>query len=949
MHKPDLFQQTASPLQVQGSAAYTFTTLQHGLESSSYWRRFIKTPIPPTESALPAVNEFLAILQVGARRYRYIDLRAAERAGLVPVSNLPVSLRILLENILRHRHRGEDSDVGAIRDWSVNGSCEREISFYPARVLMPDSSGVPLVGDLAAMRDAVLAAGGDPARVNPLTPVDIVIDHSVITDYAGTAQAYDLNLALEYQRNAERYSFLKWAQSSFDNFRVVPPSVGIVHQVNLEYLARVVWTDDSRVGEDPPMAYPDTLVGMDSHTTMVNAIGVLGWGVGGIEAGAALLGQPISMPLPPVLGCEVTGRARPGVTGTDIVLTLTEMLRKQGVVGKFVEFFGDGLDQLSLADRATIANMAPEAGATMCFFPIDRETIDYLTATGRASEQVALVEAYAKAQGLWRDGGAHDIAFTEVIQFDLSAVRVSLAGPRRPQDRVDLDGVAQRFAESYADRLSGWQPRALPVPAGEHRLDHGDIVIAAITSCTNTANPRAMVGAGLLARNLHARGVTSKPWVKTSLAPGSRVVSDYLREAGLQEPLNAMGFHLVGYGCMTCAGASGSLDPAIAGQLEAGELVVATMLSGNRNFEGRTHALARANFLASPALVLAYACAGSVMLDLTSQPLALGSDGRPVYLAEVWPSDQEIDATIQRSITPELFSRRYADAFKGDLRWQKLAVTQGLNYDWDPRSSYLRRPPHFDADSVAEHFGQGDILDARPLLMLGDSITTDHISPVDAIRSGSPAADYLASLGVAPADFNTLLARRGNHDAMLRGTFANHRLVNEMVAGKEGGWARHMPSGAVLAVHEAAQRYRTSSTALVLLAGAEYGTGSSRDWAAKGTRLLGVRAVIAESFERIHRSNLVGMGVLPLQFALGVTRKTLGLTVAETFSITGLTGALLPRQTLPCEIRYEDGRRATIGLICRLDIPREILWYRRGGILPYVADTLIAPPSDKAG
>jgi len=900
----------------------------------------------PPHDALrqPGADDLVACLEVGARRYDYVDLRAAERMGLAPVSRLPVSLRILLENILRHRHLGDDSDLAAVCDWIHSRSSEREINFYPTRVLMPDSSGVPLIGDMAAMRDAVRAAGGDPTLVNPLIPVDIVIDHSVITDHAGTPQAYDLNLALEYQRNAERYTFLKWAQGSFTNFRVVPPSMGIVHQVNLEYLSRVVWTGGGASG--PTTAYPDTLVGMDSHTTMVNGIGVLGWGVGGIEAGAVMLSQPISMQLPQVVGCQVTGRLRPGVTSTDIVLTLTERLRQHKVVGKFVEFYGDGLDHLPVSHRATIANMAPESGATMCFFPTDQATIDYLIATGRSSEQVALVQAYVQAQGLWRGDGAQDIAYSEFLVFDLESVQPSLAGPRRPQDRVDLCGAAQRFVESYADRLNGWRPQGAPIDAAiEHRLDHGDIVIAAITSCTNTANPPAMVGAGLLARKLRARGVVVKPWVKTSLAPGSRVVTDYLRAAGLQDDLDALGFNLVGYGCMTCAGASGQLDPKIAGQIETGELVVATVLSSNRNFEGRTHALARANFLCSPALVVAYACAGSITLDLTREPLALDRHGAPVWLADVWPSDNEIEDVIQATLSAELFTRRYATVFEGDRLWQRLQVTRGLHYDWDPRSTYIRRPPYFEAETVAERFGQGDILAARPLVLLGDSITTDHISPVNVIGANSPAGAYLASLGVALTDFNTLLARRGNHDVMVRGTFANPRLVNEMVVGREGGWTCHTPSSEVMRIHEAAQRYRTEGTPLLVVAGTEYGTGSSRDWAAKGLRLLGVRAVIAESFERIHRSNLVGMGVLPLQFPPGVTRHTLGLTGEETFSITGLGATLVPRHALACEIRYAGGRRATVPLLCRLDIPREIAWYRHGGILQYVVEALLVKSS----
>ncbi len=890
-------------------------------------------------------EELGACLVVSGRAYDYVDLRAAERMGLAPVSHFPVVMRILLENILRHWLPNEDSDITAMRDWLANRSSEREISFYPARVLMPDSSGVPLLGDLAAMRDAVRKAGADQGLVNPKIQVDIVIDHSVITDFAGTAQAYELNLALEYQRNAERYGFLKWAQASFSNLRVIPPSMGIVHQINLEYLARVVWAEGEKKKEEGvrSMAFPDTLVGTDSHMPMVNGIGVLGWGVGGIEAVAVMLGQPISMQLPQVVGCEITGRARPGVSSSDIALTLTERLRQHKVVGKFVEFFGAGLDYLPVSHRATISNMAPECGATMSFFPVDQATLDYLTATGRSSEQVALVEAYTKAQGLWRSEDAQEIAYSERLVFDLDSVKPSMAGPSRPQDRVDLADVAQRFAGAYVDRLAGWQPLAAEDKAGAlHQLDHGDIVIAAITSCTNTSNPHAMVAAGLLAQKLNERGVRAKPWVKTSLALGSRVVTDYLRAAGLQEHLDALGFHLVGYGCMTCAGGSGPLASEISAQIENGDLVVATVLSSNRNFEGRTHALARANFLGSPALVVAYACAGSVSTDLTTEPIALDRDGVPVWLADVWPGDEEIEGVLRVNLSPELFKQRYATAFEGNSRWQKLLAPQGPYYHWDTRSSYIRRPPYFDAGYEREHFGRHDILAARPLLQLGDSITTDHISPVNAITEKSEAGRYLAGLGVAVADFNTLLARRGNHDVMVRGTFANSRLANEMAAGREGGWTVHVPTGEIMTIHEAAQRYRDEGIPLVVIAGAEYGTGSSRDWAAKGVRLLGVRAVIAESFERIHRSNLVGMGVLPLQFPSGVTRQTLGLTGDETFSISGLGGALEPRQTLDCEILYTDGRSTVVSMLSRLDIPREIAWYRKGGILPYVLD-LLAP------
>jgi aconitate hydratase len=888
-----------------------------------------------------------ATLQVGGKTFRHVDLLAAGRAAGVAVDRLPVTFRILLENILRHRQPGDDRDLAAMRGWLDSRAREQDISFYPARVLMPDSSGVPLLADLAAMRDAVRDAGGDASCVNPHTQVDLVVDHSVVTDHAGQAGAIDLNVALEYLRNGERYRFLKWAQSAFTGLRLVPPSTGIVHQVNLEYLAQVVAVAVAPEG-GPPWAFPDTLVGMDSHTSMVNALGVLGWGVGGIEAGAVMLGQPVSLLLPRVVGCEVTGRLRPGVSSTDLALTLTERLRKHQVVGQFVEFFGAGLDQLPVSCRATLANMAPESGATMSFFPVDQATLDYLTATGRDAKDVERVAAVTRTQALWRPADPAAIAFSDRLVFDLDSVRPSMAGPKRPQDRVDLAQVPSRFATSFEQRLGGWKPVAAAVDitldqvsqaAGERPLDHGDIVIAAITSCTNTANPQAMMAAGLLARKLTTRGVTVPPWVKTSLSPGSRVVTDYLQAAGLQPHLDALGFHLTGYGCMTCAGGSGELDPGVAAQVRERDLVVAAVLSSNRNFEGRTHPLVRAGFLGSPALVVAYACAGSVARDLTREPISLDCDGAPVWLADVWPSDEEINAAVRDCVFPGLFSSRYASVFDGDQRWQELQAPSGLHYPWEPASTYLRRPPYFDALPCGP--AQASIVAARALLMLGDSVTTDHISPTHAIAPDSESGRYLASLGVAEADYSTLLARRGNHEVMLRGTFANPRLTNEMTPGHEGAWTRHWPDGQLMSIYEAARRYREVRVPMVVVAGSEYGTGSSRDWAAKGVALLGVRAVIAESFERIHRSNLAGMGVLPLQFPAGVTRRSLGLTGEETFSIGGLDGDLIPGKPLECEVSRRDGSRTIVRLLCRLDIPREVDWWSHGGILPYVLASLL--------
>lgn len=873
-------------------------------------------------------------LVVGDRQFHYFSLRAADEAGLAPVRRLPRSLRVLLENLLRHSDEGVAirDDIAAVAHWPETRTSDREISFYPARVIMPDSSGVPLIADLAAMRDAVRSAGGNPDEINPLIPVDLVIDHSAAVDFAGRPDALARNLELEYARERERYTFLKWAQNSFRNLRVVPPAMGIVHQVNLEYLARAVWT--SHVGETC-IAYPDTLVGMDSHTPMVNSLGVIGWGVGGIEAGAAMLGQPISMLLPEVVGCRIKGVARPGVTCTDLVLTLTQQLRKHGVVGKFVEFFGEGLARLPLADRATLANMTPEFGATVSYFPIDSEALRYLALTGRDAAQLALIEAYAKAQGLWGENGVEEPCFTSIVEFDLGSVEASVSGPKRPQDRVPLRAVPDTFKSAFAERLNTHAPAGSSESRPDRDFTHGDVVIAAITSCTNTSNPSAMVGAGLLARNLRKAGLSRKPWVKTSLAPGSRVVTDYLEAAGLLEDLSALGFDVVGYGCMTCSGASGPLAPDVTKAIDEQKLVVASVLSGNRNFEGRIHPSARANYLASPALVVAYAAAGSVLMDLTQQPMGIDARGLPVLLEDLWPSDDEIARVLAKVLSPSLFSERYATVFAGDSTWQKLEAATALNYPWDPRSTYIRRPPYFD-EGLRLEGNAADIANARILALLGDSITTDHISPVSGVRPNTPAGKYLAQQGVAAADFNSFSSRRGNHDVMIRGTFSNIRLRNEMAPEHEGGITRHVPSEKEMPIYDAAMLYREERTPLIVVAGAEYGTGSSRDWAAKGTRLLGVRAVLAESFERIHRSNLIGMGVLPLQFPAGVNRKTLKLTGDETFTFRAQRHALRPRQTLACHIAYADGRAHTIEVTARLDIPREIEWYEHGGILPYM-------------
>ena len=900
-------------------------------------------------------------LSVGGLVVEYFSLAALARAGVEEVARLPFSLKILVENLLRHedgRTVTAEDIVAVCR--SVTGTRpEREIAFRPARVLMQDFTGVPAIVDLAAMREWMRAHGGDPRRINPLTPVDLVIDHSVQVDHFGTPTAFAENVALEFERNHERYRFLKWGQQAFANFRVLPPGMGIVHQVNLEYLARVVFVEGG-------IAYPDTLVGTDSHTTMVNGMGVLGWGVGGIEAEAAMLGQPITMPIPEVVGFRLTGELPPEATATDLVLTVTELLRRKGVVGKFVEFYGPGLRSLSLADRATIANMAPEYGATVGFFPVDEETLRYLRLTGREEDLVALVEAYTKAQGLFRDAETSDPVFAETIELDLSTVEPSLAGPRRPQDRVPLRHARRGFRRALlemlqgeaskleADSLARWveeggqEPaptslrKRIPVRMNDHEVElgHGSVVIAALTSCTNTSNPTVMIAAGLLAKKAVERGLRSKPWVKTSLAPGSRVVVEYLREAGLLSYLEALRFHVVGYGCTTCIGNSGPLPEPIARAIQEEGLIAAAVLSGNRNFEGRVHPLVRANYLASPPLVVAYALVGTMDVDLLAEPLGMDAEGRPVYVKDIWPTPEEIRATMAKVLRSETFRRTYAEVFRGEERWNALPVPTGELFAWEEASTYIRRPPFFE-EMPREAPPLENICGARVLLMLGDSVTTDHISPAGSIPVHSPAGQYLIARGVAPSDFNSYGARRGNHEVMIRGTFANIRLRNLLLPGVEGGWTVHFPDGERLTIFEAAERYRAENVPLLVLAGKEYGSGSSRDWAAKGPRLLGVRAVLAESFERIHRSNLVGMGILPLQFREGENCQTLGLTGREIYDIEGLAPQLMPRQTVTVRAHREDGSEIVFSAIARVDTPIEVEYYRHGGILPYVLRALL--------
>jgi aconitate hydratase len=893
-----------------------------------------------TAAAHPDSFKCRKTLTAGEKTYEYFSLPDAEKNGLAGISRLPTSLKVLLENLLRFEdgRSVKADDIRAVAEWLKARTSTREIAYRPARVLMQDFTGVPAVVDLAAMRDAMRHLGGDPSRINPLVPVDLVIDHSVQVDYFGTADAFRRNVEIEYERNKERYEFLRWGAGAFNNFSVVPPGTGICHQVNLEYLAQSVWTKElgSRT-----QAFPDTCVGTDSHTTMVNALGVLGWGVGGIEAEAAMLGQPVAMVIPEVIGFRFHGRLKEGVTATDLVLTCTQLLRKRGVVEKFVEYFGDGLDNLSVEDRATIANMAPEYGATCGFFPVDADTIKYLKATGRAPERVTLVEAYCKAQGMWREAGAAP-AYTDVLELDLATVEPSMAGPKRPQDRVPLAGAKAGFAAALPDIVKGATlSQRANVEGADYDLGNGDVVIAAITSCTNTSNPSVLIAAGLVARNARAKGLKAKPWVKTSLAPGSQVVTDYLAKAGLQDDLDAMGFNLAGYGCTTCIGNSGPLPDAIGDAVRASDLVVAAVLSGNRNFEGRVNPDVKANYLASPPLVVAYAIAGTLNKDLATEPLGTGSDGQPVYLKDIWPTSAEIAGLIRTSVTPEMFARRYGAVFTGDEKWQAMGKAKPtLTYSWNSGSTYVQNPPYFE-DMPAAPAPIGDIIDARILGLFQDSITTDHISPAGSIKKDGPAGTYLIEHQVRPAEFNSYGARRGNHNVMMRGTFANVRIKNAMMGGREGGNTVHYPSGDSLSIYDAAMRYKAEGVPLVVLAGREYGTGSSRDWAAKGTRLLGVRAVIAQSFERIHRSNLVGMGVLPLVFEDGQSWQGLGLTGQESIAIRGLAD-LRPRQKLAVEIAGTDGKATTIQVLCRIDTEEEMGYYRNGGILPFVLRNLAA-------
>ncbi len=891
-------------------------------------------------------NSFGAVrdLEIRGDSFRFCSLPALQQAGFPGVDRLPFSLKVLLENLLRHEDGAsvKAGDIQALANWQPKVGIEKEIAFTPARVLLQDFTGVPAVVDLAAMRDAMAKLGGDSNRVNPLQPMELVIDHSVQVDHFGTADAFHLNAELEYARNRERYTFLRWGQNAFANFRVVPPETGIVHQVNLEYLARVVFraTRDGRA-----WAYPDTVVGTDSHTTMVNGLGVVGWGVGGIEAEAAMLGQPISMLVPTVVGFRLAGSLPPGTTATDLVLTVTERLRKHGVVGKFVEFFGPGLSSLTLADRATLSNMCPEYGATVAIFPIDAMTIDYLRLTGRDDASVALVEAYAKAQGLFADIRLPDASYDEFIELDLGSIEPSLAGPKRPQDRVALWAAKAKFSaalpQMLAERKAPPAPAAVaePAPAGV-AIDHGAVVIAAITSCTNTSNPSVLVAAGLLAKRAVEKGLTTKPWVKTSLAPGSQVVTEYLRKAGLSPYLDALGFNLVGYGCTTCIGNSGPIPDAVAAQIESRGLIVASVLSGNRNFEGRVQPLVRANYLASPPLVVAYALAGSMLVDLATEPLGTGRDGEPVYLKDIWPDERDVRACIAQSVSAGMYREVYAKVFEGDARWQAIAPPAGERFAWDDESTYIRNPPYFDGLTVQPPPPQ-PIAGARVLAVLGDSITTDHISPAGNIKADSPAGRYLQARGVAPKDFNQYGARRGNHEVMMRGTFANIRLKNQLVPGTEGGVTAFLPGGEVMPIFDAAMKYQAAGVPLVILAGKEYGSGSSRDWAAKGTALLGVKAVIAESFERIHRSNLVNMGLLPLQFEAGASAASLGLTGRETFEIVGAADALAPRGTVTVRATADDGTVQAFEARVRIDTPEELVAYRNGGILPYVLRQLL--------
>jgi len=882
-------------------------------------------------------------LSSGGASIAYYSISAAEAAGLGDFSKLPAALKVVLENMLRFEDGGRTvsvDDIKAFAEWGANGGQNpREIAYRPARVLMQDFTGVPAVVDLAAMRDGIKGLGGDPQKINPLVPVDLVIDHSVMIDAFGNARAFQTNVDREYERNLERYTFLKWGQNAFDNFRVVPPGTGICHQVNVEYLAQTVWTDKDQNGEE--VAYPDTLVGTDSHTTMVNGLAVLGWGVGGIEAEAAMLGQPISMLIPEVVGFKLTGEMMEGTTGTDLVLKVVELLRAKGVVGKFVEFYGEGLDHLPLADRATIANMAPEYGATCGFFPIDDETLRYLRQTGRDEDRIALVAAYAKENGFWR-GADYAPVYTDTLELDMGEIVPAISGPKRPQDYLPLTGATEAFAKEMAETFKRPMGKDVAVEGEDYAMSSGKVVIASITSCTNTSNPYVMIGAGLVARKARALGLDRKPWVKTSLAPGSQVVTEYLEAAGLQEDLDAVGFNLVGYGCTTCIGNSGPLQPEISTAINKGDLVATAVLSGNRNFEGRISPDVRANYLASPPLVVAYALAGDMNINLTTEPLGQDKDGNDVFLKDIWPTNKEIADLVHKTVTREAFLKKYADVFKGDEKWQAVETTDAETYDWPAHSTYIQNPPYFQGMG-AEAGVISDVENARVLALLGDMITTDHISPAGSFTAETPAGQYLVERQVPVREFNSYGSRRGNHQVMMRGTFANIRIRNEMLAdengGVEGGYTKG-PDGAQTSIYDAAMDYQDAGTPLVIFAGEQYGAGSSRDWAAKGTALLGVKAVVAESYERIHRSNLVGMGVIPFEFTGGDTRKSLGLTGDEVISITGLAGDLKPLSEVPCTVTYGDGTVKEIALKCRIDTEVEIEYVENGGVLHYVLRNL---------
>ncbi len=891
---------------------------------------------------MPQSNSFgaAATLRVGSSEYKYYALEALEKRG-ANISRIPYSIKILLENLLRTENGAtvKPSDIEYVAQWKI-GAQAKEINFSPARVLLQDFTGVPCVVDLAAMRDALRTMGADPQRANPLIPADLVIDHSVQVDQFGSSGAFAFNALLEFQRNQERYAFLRWGQKAFQDFRVVPPDTGIVHQVNLEYLAPVVFTDRK---QSPALAYPDTLVGTDSHTTMINGLGVVGWGVGGIEAEACMLGQPVSMLLPEVVGFKLKGRLPEGSTATDLVLTVTQMLRKKGVVGKFVEFHGPGVAALPLADRATIGNMAPEYGATIGFFPIDHQTLDYLRLTNRSAELIALVEAYAKAQGLFLTPDSPEPEYSDALELDLGSVVPSMAGPKRPQDRINLPDVKKNFLDTLSSAPgtpSAQKTAEIATNGSKSTIHDGSVVIAAITSCTNTSNPSVMIAAGLLAKKAVEKGLQTQPWVKSSLAPGSKVVTDYLDDAGLTPYLEKLKFNLVGYGCTTCIGNSGPLPEPVADAVQKGKLTVAAVLSGNRNFEGRINSLVRANYLASPPLVVAYALAGRVDIDLQSEPIGAGSNGQSVFLKDIWPTPEEVQAAVKRSVRAEMFQKQYAEVFEGDERWNSVKVPSGDLYEWSEKSTYIRKPPYFE-NMVDPATSVQDMSGLRVLAMLGDSVTTDHISPAGNIPADSPAGKFLIEHGVKPGDFNSYGARRGNHEVMVRGTFANIRLRNLLAPGTEGGWTTHVPTGEKMFIYDATVKYQAEGTPLVIIAGKEYGSGSSRDWAAKGTLLLGVRAVIAESFERIHRSNLVGMGVLPMQFLAGQNRETLGLTGFEEYSITGIPEAIAKGAQAHVRARSSAGDK-TFDVIVRIDTPQEAEYYRNGGILPYVVRQLAA-------